>query len=113
MFSGVAVFHIESLARERIFLATRDHRVAHTKYTYLSSLSHRLASRRGTKKALIAVAHALLKIIYYLLSRQVSYQDLGANYFDERERQALEHRLVRRLQHLGYGVSLSPVSQSA
>jgi transposase len=67
-----------------------------------------LASRRRAKKALIAVAHALLAIISHLLSRLVPYQDLGANYFDERERQALEYRLVRRLQKLGYEVALFP-----
>lgn len=86
---------------------------AHTKNTYLSSRYHRLAARRGAKKAVIALAHTLLVIIYHLLSRRVPYQDLGANYLDERERQSLQHRLVHRLETLGFSVSLQPSPQVA
>jgi transposase len=86
---------------------------AHTKNTYLSAHYHRLAARRGAKKAIIALAHTLLVIIYHLLSRQVPYQDLGATYLDERERHSLQTRLVHRLEKLGYAVALQPVPQSA
>jgi transposase len=86
---------------------------AHTKNTYLSARYHRIAARRGAKKAMIALAHALLVIIYHVLSRNVPYQDLGATYLDERERQSLENRLVHRLEKLGYAVSLQPVPQVA
>jgi transposase len=81
--------------------------------TYLAALYHRLAARRGTNKAIIPVAHAILVICYYLLLRNEPYQELGANYFDERERQDLERRLVRRLRRLGYEVALHPVAQAA
>jgi len=52
-----------------------------------------------------------LVIIYHVLDQQVSYEELGGNYFDERERQATEKRLVRRLEKLGYQVSLQPAAQ--
>jgi len=52
-------------------------------------------------------------IIYHLLSQQTSYEELGSNYFDERDRQNMEKRLVRRLEKLGYQVELQPVAQVA
>ncbi len=81
-----------------------------TRTTYLMAQYRRLAARRGRKKALVAVGHTILVIVYYLLTRQTDYQDLGAHYFDERERRTVERRLVRRLQALGYNVSLDPVA---
>jgi len=55
---------------------------------------------------MIAVGHVILVICYHLLDRHVAYQELGGNYFDEHQRQAVEKRLVRRLGKLGYEVSL-------
>jgi transposase len=78
--------------------------------TYLGSLFRRLAARKGRKKAAVAVAHALLRIIYHLLTRRTTYRDLGADYFDQRERRAVERRAVRRLEGLGYTVHLEPLA---
>jgi transposase len=78
--------------------------------TYLGALFRRLAARKGRKKAAVAVAHAILRIVYYLLTRQTVYQDLGVTYLDNRERQAVERRAVRRLESLGYVVTLAPAS---
>jgi transposase len=89
------------------------HSAAHTKKTYLAALYHRIAARRGKHKAIIAVAHAILVILYHLLTRKEAYEDLGVNSFDERERQELERRLVKRLQRLGYDVSLQSRAQAA
>jgi len=83
---------------------------ARSRGTYLSATYHRLAARRGKKRALIAVGHAILVIAYYMLSSSQNYFDLGGNYFDERDRHATENRLVRRLQSLGYQVNLEPVA---
>jgi len=83
---------------------------ARSRGTYLSAAYHRLAARRGKKRALIAVGHAILVIAYYMLSRHQNYLDLGGNYFDERDRHAAENRLIRRLQSLGYQVNLEPVA---
>jgi transposase len=81
---------------------------ARTKGSYLSAQYHRLAARRGKKKAAVAVGHTILIIAYHLLSRGRTYDELGAGYFDERDRHALERRLVRRLERLGYKVALEP-----
>lgn len=97
----------------RQLLLEAAHGAAHTKQTYLGALYRRLAARRGTKKALVAVGHAILVIAYHVLTRREPYQDLGANYFDERDRQAVERRLVRRLEQLGYEVKLKPAEAAA
>jgi transposase len=93
----------------RQVLIEAAHGAAHAKQTYLGALYRRIQARRGTKKALVAVAHAILVIVYHVLSRKEPYRDLGANYFDERDRQAVQRRLVRRLEHLGYQVQIQPV----
>jgi transposase len=97
----------------RQLLVEAAHAAAHTKNTYLSALYRRIASRRGAKIAMIAVGHALLVIIYHMLSEHTSYLDLGSNYFDERDRQSTEKRLVHRLEKLGFQVSLQPATQVA
>jgi len=82
-----------------------------SKNTYLSEQYHRLIGRRGKKKTVIALGHSILVIAYHLLKYpERTYQDLGASYFDERERQLLERRLVGRLERLGYRVSLDPAA---
>lgn len=81
--------------------------------SYLAAQYHRLATRRGKKKAIVAVAHTVLVIAYHLLKDKVTYQELGANYFDERQRQAVRSRLVHRLEGLGYTVSLQPITVAA
>jgi transposase len=53
-----------------------------------------------------AVAHALLVMAYHVLIGHERGHVLGANHVDERDRQAVERRLVQRLQTLGYNVSL-------
>ena len=91
-------------------LVEAAHGAAHTRQTYLAALYRQIAARRGRKKAVIAVAHAILVIGYHLLIRHEPYRELGANYFDERERPAVERRLVQRLQRLGYDILLQPVA---
>jgi len=94
-------------------LVEAAHAAAHTKRTYLSAQYHRLAGRRGKKKAIVAVAHSILVIAYHLLREQSQYKDLGGNYFDERDKEVISHRLVRRLEKLGYEVSLQPKTKVA
>jgi len=81
-----------------------------TKGTYLAAQYHRLAARRGTKRAAVAVGHTILVIAYRLLSEGDVYRELGDRYFDERDRHAVERRLVARLEGLGYTVSLDPAA---
>ncbi len=77
-----------------------------TKGTYLAAQYHRLLRRRGRNKAAVAVGHSILVIVWHLLEHDCPYVDLGSTYFDERDRTATEHRLVRRLEQLGYSVHL-------
>jgi transposase len=84
------------------------HAAARKRDTYLAAQYRRLAARRGKNRAAVAVGHTILVIIYQLLTHETEYQDLGAQYFDERDRAAVERRLIRRLEQLGYSVLLEP-----
>ena len=90
----------------RVALVQAAHAAARTKNTYLSAQYHRLATRRGQKKAILAVAHSILVIAYHLIQRQEPYRELGGDYFDRRCPEATAKRLVKRLAQLGYQVSL-------
>ncbi len=79
---------------------------ARTKGTYLSALYRRLAARRGSKRAIVAVAHAILTIIYSLLRNRTSYRDIGETYFDQLNRESVIRRAVRRIESLGYNVTV-------
>ena len=58
------------------------------------------------KRALVAVAHTLLGIIYQVLKRRVIYSELGADYYDRLEPERLRRQLVRKLEQLGHKVVL-------
>ena len=75
---------------------------------YLGAQFRRLAKRRGEKRAIVAVAHSLLTIIYHVLRDGVPYRELGAAYFDHLEPGKLARYHVRRLVELGYDVQLEP-----
>lgn len=89
------------------------HGAARTKNKYFASLYHRLVGRRGKKRAMVAVGHSLLVTGYAMITRQVDYQDLGANYFDERNKEAVKRRAVKRLEQLGFQVELKPAVAEA
>ena len=76
--------------------------------TYLGAQYHRLARRRGKRRAVVAVAHSVVVIVYHLLATKQPYQDLGADYFDQRDKERLERHHVTRLRALGYEVELKP-----
>lgn len=79
-----------------------------TKDTYLSAKFHRIAARRGKKRATIALGHKILVISYHILKERRPYADLGADYFDRLHRKALEASYIKKLQSLGYYVTLEP-----
>jgi transposase len=81
---------------------------SHTKNTYLSAQFRRLAARKGKKRAIVAVAHTILVIVFHMLKNQQPYSDLGADYFDRRNTDQLKRSLVRRLERLGVQVSIVP-----
>ena len=94
----------------RAALVEAAHAASRTKDTYLAAQYRRLAARRGRKKALVAVGHSILVSAYHLLKGTATYRELGPHYFDERDRQAVERRLVQRLESLGYKVTLDPAA---
>jgi transposase len=87
--------------------------VSTKKNNYLSALYRRLAARRGGKRAVIAVAHNLLVIAYYILRDGLCYRDLGPDYFDRLNPEGLRRRLTKRLEGLGFKVTLEPPAQVA
>lgn len=82
--------------------------ISHTKDNYLSAHYHRLARRIGKKKAIVAVSHSVLIIIYHVLRTRKPYTDLGADYFDKLDAEYVQRHHVRRLEQLGYTVTLTP-----
>ena len=97
----------------RTGLVQAAHAVSHTKNNYLVAQYHRIAARRGKKKALVAVAHSILVIAYHILLRKEAYSDLGANYFDEQDPVKTAQRLVKRIEKLGYQVTMQTQPTSA
>jgi transposase len=92
----------------RQVLVEAAHVAAKTKQTYLAAQYQRIAARRGKRRALMALGHTILIIVYYVLARKQPYQDLGTAYFDKVEQHRVQQRLVHRLERLGYQVSLQP-----
>jgi hypothetical protein len=80
----------------------------HAKGTYLSAQYRRLSRRRGRKRALVAVGHTLLVIVYHMLKRGTTYAELGADFLDRLEPERLTRQLVKRLESLGHKVILEP-----
>ena len=89
----------------RATLVQTAHRAAGARRSYLAAQYHRIAARRGKKRAAVAVAHSILVIAYHLLRDGTTYRELGPTFFDEREREALVRRTVRRLERLGLRVT--------
>jgi transposase len=92
----------------RTGLTQMAHAAARTKGTYVAAFYQRLAARRGKKRAIMAVAHAIVVSAFHMLSRHELYRELGPTYFDEQRRAHLVDRLTRRIERLGYRVSLEP-----
>ena len=77
-----------------------------TKHSALQARYHRVTRHRGHKKAIVAVAHQILEIAFYLMRDGVTYQELGADYFDRRNAERATRRHVRQLEALGYRVTI-------
>ena len=79
---------------------------AKAKGTFLRDKFYRLKARRGYKRAAVAVAHKILVAIYHMLSHQACYNELGDLYLDNLNKHHLTRNLIRRLERLGYTVTL-------
>jgi len=78
-----------------------------SKQSYFRAQYRRLAGRRGKKRALLAIGHSLLVVIYHVLKDNVEYTDLGPDYFDGLAPERMRRYLVKRLERMGYEVTLS------
>ena len=76
------------------------------KNSYLSAQHKRIAARRGRKRANVAVAHTIVIICYFMIKDGVRYKELGADYFDKRNKESVAMRSIKRLQSLGYEVTI-------
>ena len=83
---------------------------AHSRDTYLAAQFWRLARRIGRKKAAVAVGHSILVIAWHLLVGECDYQDLGGDFFVQRDSDRARQRAVAQLQALGYQVTLQPAA---
>lgn len=92
----------------RVALVQAAWSAVRTKSTYLKAQYERLVVRRGKKRAIIAVAHSLLRSIWYMLAYHVPYQDLGGDYFDNRHKESKINYHLRQLQKLGYSAQIEP-----
>lgn len=114
---GVVPGHDESAGKRRSGKSRRGNRnlrtalsqaawaASHTKETYLAAQYHRLAARRGKRRAILAVAHSILVSAYHMLCKHEPYHDLGHEFFDQRKRDSTVRYLLRRLDKLGVEVT--------
>lgn len=79
---------------------------SHTKKTYLAAYYRRMTIRRGAPKAVMALAHHMIQVVYQVLSKRQEYIELGPDYYDQRNKPKTVGRLVKRLQRLGFDVEL-------
>jgi transposase len=86
---------------------------AHVRDSHLAALYRRVRSRRGEQKAIMAVAHQLLTIIFHVIRDRSTYRELGASHYDQQNKPKVTRKLIERLQRLGYYVTLQPIEEPA
>ena len=78
--------------------------------TYFSAQFWHLQRHLGKKRAIVAVAHSMITVIYHMLQDGTDYREIGSTHFDRLNQKALVHRAIKQLQRSGYAVTLTPVS---
>ena len=73
---------------------------------FLGAQYRRIAARKGKQRAAVAVAHSIMTIVFHLMTKKETYKELGADYFDKRREEVIVKQSVRRLESLGFTVSL-------
>ncbi|MBV9279654.1 MAG: IS110 family transposase [Chloroflexi bacterium] len=92
---------------------TEAARAAARSRTYLAAQYKRIARRRGARKAIVAVAHSILVVVYHVIKDGTTYRDLGANYFDERDKEKVIRRYAERIERLGKTVTIADAEPGA
>jgi len=89
---------------------------SHTKNTFLAAFYRRMSIRKGANRAIVALAHHMVVVIYNLITRNEEYVEFGGDYYDQRNKPRVVSRLTKRLEKLGFEVTLrelpAPVEQS-
>lgn len=94
-------------------LGTSALSIANSHGTYLSAKYKQIAARRGPKKAMVAIEHAILTAIWSMAHTGALYDDPGADYFTRRDPERLKRHALRQLQRLGYEVTLNSLPTPA
>ena len=97
----------------RTTLVNCAHSAMKVKDSYFSAQFSRICAHRGTKRAYVAVAHSMLIAIYHVLSTGEVFKDLGSNYYDQFNKERKAKSMVKRLNALGYEVTLATVAATA
>jgi transposase len=79
----------------------------------LGARYRRICRHRGHKIAIVAVARAILEIVWHILTKGTTYHELGAAYLDRRDKEQAARRAVRLLENLGHRVTLAPTPIAA
>ena len=94
----------------KVALVQAGQAAGRSKATYLGATYRLLAARRGAKRAAVAIGRHILQTAYYILRDGSTYRELGANYHDERRKEAVKRNAIRRLERLGLSVTVTPLS---
>ncbi len=94
-------------------LVEAAHAAGRKKDSYFSSQYHRLAARRGKKRAKVAVGRSVLETAFHMIQRKSTHQDLASDYFDRRDPEKLAKRLADRIGKLGFKVTYEPLDKAA
>ena len=97
----------------RSALVQSAHGAVRVKGSSLAARYHRIAARRGKKRALVAVAHSLIVIAYHIISRREPYRELGAEYLERQRPEVAARRYMHRIEKLGFKVTLEPLDVAA
>jgi len=97
----------------RAILVEAARNVSRNPHSYYAALYHRLSQRRGKKRAMVAVAHSLLVAIYHMIKDGTLHHDLGSDHFERLDRGQIARRAVRRLERLGYQVTIQEAASAA
>jgi transposase len=97
----------------RAILVEAAMNVSRNPHSYYAALYQRISRRRGKKRAMVAVAHSLLVAIYHMLKQGTVHDDLGSDHFERLDREQIARRAVRRLERLGYQVTIQEAEPAA
>jgi len=97
----------------RAILVEAAMNVSRNPHSYYAALYQRISRRRGKKRAMVAVAHSLLVAIYHMIKDGTLHHDLGSDHFERLDRGQIARRAIRRLERLGYQVTIQEAAPAA